>query len=186
MYIVASKCLSINVWQSTSVMLSVKVGHQLSFLGLLKSDSLETEVCFGWVQASDEVCRLFDFCRCYWTERMGRDMLDWCGHWGIRFLVCRHGGSALTVGIMAKIERLSNIDDNEYVYVDYCYILGRSRFAVRNGNVYIYSQSVVLGAGLGDIRVKREGVAKGSREKRREERIKGSGVDLIVHLQLAR
>ena len=88
------------MWQSASVMLGVKVGHQLSFLGFLESDSLETEVCFGWVQASDEVCRLFDFGRCYRTERMGRDLLDWCSHWGIRFLVCIHGGNAFTVGDM--------------------------------------------------------------------------------------
>ena len=43
-------------------MLGIKVGHQLSFFGFLESDSLETKVCFGRIQASDEVCRLFNFC----------------------------------------------------------------------------------------------------------------------------
>ena len=95
-YIVANKYLSIDVGQSASVMLSVEVGHQLSFLRFLERDGFETEVCFGWVQASDQVCRPLDFRRCYGTERMDRNLLGWCCHWSIRNLFCRHDGAAFT------------------------------------------------------------------------------------------
>lgn len=78
-------------------MLSIKVGDQLSFLRFLESDGFEKEVCLGWVQASNQVCRLSDFRRGYRTERMGRTLLGCCSHWGIRYLFCRHDGNAFTV-----------------------------------------------------------------------------------------
>ena len=75
-------------------MLSVEVGHQLSLLRLLESDGFETQVCFGWVQASDQVCGPLDFRRRYGTEWMGRDLFGWCCHWAIGYLFCRHDGDA--------------------------------------------------------------------------------------------
>ena len=64
-------------------MLSVQIGYQKRFVRFLESDGFETEVCLGWVEASDEVCGLCDFGRSYWAERMGSNVLEWCGHWRV-------------------------------------------------------------------------------------------------------
>lgn len=64
-------------------MLSVKVWDQLSFLRFLEGDGFEKEVCLGWVQAPNQVCRLIDFRGGYRTERMDRILLGWCNLWEI-------------------------------------------------------------------------------------------------------
>ena len=94
--IIIHKRLSVDTWQSCSAMLSIEIGDQLSFVRFLKSDGFETKLRPGWVQALDQVCRLLDFRSGYWAERVGRNLLDWSCHCGIRYhLICGHDGNSL-------------------------------------------------------------------------------------------
>ena len=91
-------------------MFSIKVGQQLSLLRFLESDGLEKEICFGWVQASNQVGRLFDFrCR-YRTKRMGRNLLGWASSWGIRDCFCRHDGNVFHSVIWLIVKGSSRMD----------------------------------------------------------------------------